>query len=80
MVPGNDCEDKVAYKSFLGGGTGKEPPANTGDVRDAGWIPGSRRSPGEGNDYPLYYSCLENPKDRGAWQAIVIGSQRVGHD
>ena len=58
----------------------KNPPADTGDIRDAGWIPGSGRSLGEGNDYPLYYSRLENPKDRGAWQAIVIGSQRVGHD
>ena len=38
---------------------------------DAGSIPGSGRSPGEGNDYPLQYSCLENPMDRGAWQAAV---------
>ena len=34
---------------------------------DTSWIPGSRRSPGEGNGNPLQYSCLENPKDRGAW-------------
>ena len=39
----------------------KNSPANAGDVRDAGLIPGSGRSPGEGNDNPLQYSCLENP-------------------
>ena len=44
----------------------KNPPANTGDIRDAGLIPGSGRSPGEGNGSPLQYSCLENPMDRGA--------------
>ena len=49
----------------------KNLPANAGDVRDMGLIPGSGRSPGEGNGYPLQYSCLENPKDRGAWWAIV---------
>ena len=37
-------------------------------------------SPGEGNGNLLQYSCLENPMDRGAWQATVHGSQRVGHD
>ena len=41
------------------------PPVNAGD---AGLIPGSRRSPGEGNGNPLHYSCLKNPMDRGAWQ------------
>ena len=46
----------------------KNPPANTGDV---GLIPGSRRSPGEGHGNPLQHSCLENPVDRGAWQATV---------
>ena len=49
----------------------KNPPANTGDRRDAGLIPGSGRSPGGGHGNPLQYSCLENPTDRGAWQAIV---------
>ena len=43
-------------------------PANAGDL---GSIPGSGRSPGEGNGHPLQYSCLENPMDRGAWQATV---------
>ena len=51
----------------------KNPPANVGDVRDAGWIPGFGRSPGEGNGNPLQYSCLENPVDRRAWWATVHG-------
>ena len=51
----------------------KSPPASTGDIRDVGWIPGSGRPPGEGNGNPLQYSCLENPMDRGAWQAAVHG-------
>ena len=46
----------------------KNPPANAGDAGDVGSIPGSGRSPGEGNGNPLQYSCLENPMDRGAWQ------------
>ena len=45
--------------------------ASAGDTRDPGRIPGLRRSPGEGNDYLLHYSCLENPMDRVAWQAAV---------
>ena len=49
----------------------KNPPANAGDIRDAGSIPGSGRSPGGGHGHPLQYSCLENPMDRGAWRAIV---------
>ena len=51
----------------------KEPPARAGDVRDMGSIPGSERSPGEGHGNPLQYSCLENPMDRGAWQATGHG-------
>ena len=51
----------------------KNPHANAGDVRDADSIPGSGRSPGEGHGNPLQYSCLENPMDREAWQAIVNG-------
>ena len=46
-------------------------PADSGDVRDAGWIPEWRRSPRGGHGDPLQYSCLENPMDRGAWQATV---------
>ena len=49
----------------------KNPAANAGDIRDAGSIPGSGRSPGAGNRNPLQYSCLENPRDRGAWWAAV---------
>ena len=49
----------------------KTPPANIGDERDTGSIPGSGSFPGGGNGNPLQYSCLENPMDRGAWQAIV---------
>ena len=48
----------------------KSLPANAGDT---GLIPGSGRSPGEGNGYTLQCSCLGNPMDRGAWQAIVHG-------
>ena len=47
----------------------KNPPANGEDAGDSGWIPGSGRSPGGGHGKPLQYSCLENSKDRGAWQA-----------
>ena len=51
----------------------KKPPVKARDTRDAGLIPGSRRSPGEENGNPLQYSCLENPMGRGAWQATVYG-------
>ena len=47
----------------------KNPPANAGDTRDVGFIPGSERSPGVENGNPVQYSCLENSMDRGAWQA-----------
>ena len=55
---------------FRGGSDGKEYACNEGDP---GLIPGSGRSPGEGNGSPLQYSCLENSMDRGAWRAIVHG-------
>ena len=51
----------------------KNMPANAEGIRDVGSIPGSGRSLGEANGYPLQYSCLENPKDRGAWRATVHG-------
>ena len=51
----------------------KNLPDNAEDVGDAGLIPGSGRSPGEGNGTPLQYSCLENPMDGGAWWVIVHG-------
>ena len=53
----------------------KNLPANAGDIRDKGSIPGLGRSPGERHGNPLQYSCLENPMDRGAQWAIV---HRVG--
>ena len=49
------------------------PPANAGDIRDADSIPGLGRSPGGGTGNPLWYSRLENPMDRGAWEATVCG-------
>ena len=55
----------------------KESACNAGDP---GLIPGLGRSLEEGNGNPLQYSCLENPVDRGAWQAAVYGVARVGHD
>ena len=51
----------------------KKIPANTGDIRDMGLIPGLERFPGGGHGNPLQYSCLENPMDRGAWWATVHG-------
>ena len=45
----------------------KNPPANVGDIRDVGLIPGVGGSPGEGHGSPLQYSCLKNPMDRGTW-------------
>ena len=50
------------------------------NARDLDLIPGLGRSPGEGNGNPLQYSCLENPMDRRAWEAIVCGVARVGRD
>ena len=56
-------------------------PVNAEDLRDVGSIPGLGRSPGEGHGNPLKYSCLENSRDTGAWQATggPGGSQRIGH-
>jgi len=51
----------------------KNPPADTGDIRDIGSIPGLGNLPGGGHGNPLQYSCLENSMDRGAWQATVRG-------
>ena len=62
---------------FPGGSDGKESTCHTGDP---GSILGSGRSPGEGNGYPLQYSCLGNSMDKGAWQAIVPVVTRVGQD
>ena len=67
----------VLALGFPGGSVVKNPPASAGDL---GLIPGSGRSPGEGNGNPLEYSYLENSMDRGAWQAIIHGLQRVEHN
>ena len=56
---------------------GKESACRAGDP---GLIPGLGRYPEEENGNPFQYSCLENPMDRGAWQATVCGVARVGHD
>ena len=55
----------------------KNPPANAGDIKDAGFIPGSGRSPGGGPGSPLQDSCLENPTERGSWRVQSVGLQRV---
>ena len=62
---------------FPGGSVGKESAFSAGDPDS---VPGSGRSPGEGNGNPLQFTSLENPMDRGAWQATVHGVTRVGHD
>ena len=58
----------------------KNPPANAGDIRDAGSVPGSGRSPGGGQGNPLQYSCLEVPMEREPGRLQSMGSQRVRHD
>ena len=55
-------------------------PANAGDVRDAGSIPGSGRFPGGGNDNPVQYYCLESPMSKEPGGLHSIGSQRVGYN
>ena len=62
---------------FPGGSDGEESACNAGDP---GLVPGSGRSPGEGNGNPLQYSCLEDSMDRGAWRLQFMGLQRVRHD
>ena len=62
------CTSMRAFQVAL---VAKNPPANAGDIRDADSIPGSGKSPGGGHGNPLQYSCLENPMDRGTWQATV---------
>ena len=68
-------------EDFLDDSACKESACNAGDMGGVALIPGSGRSPGEGNGNLLQYSCLENSMDRGAWQGYnPWGSQRVGHD
>ena len=61
------------HTGFPGGTVVKNLPANAGDSGDVGLIPGLGRSSQEGNGYPLQNPSLENPVDRGGWQAIVHG-------
>ena len=56
---------------FPGGSVVKNPPANAGATGQAGLIPGSGRSPEEGNGNPVQYSCLGTPMDRRTWKATV---------
>ena len=58
----------------------KKLPANAGDARDAGLIPGWRRSLAEGNGNLLQYSCLQNPMDKGVWWATVHGVAKIRYD
>ena len=61
----------MLFKFYLSGGSDSK--ASVYNVGDLGLIPGSGRSPGEGNGNPLQYYCLENPTDRGAWEATAHG-------
>ena len=71
--------DYRSPQGFPSGSDDEEPACNAGDL---GLIPGSGRSPGEGNGYPLQYSCLENSMDRWVWWSPVLGprGRRMGHD
>ena len=65
-------------KSFPGNTVVKKPPANAGDARNVYSLPESGRCPGGGNGNPLQYPCLENPMERGSWQATVHGVAKSG--
>ena len=71
------CSLVLKNVGFPGGSDTIETSCNAGDL---GSIPGSGRSLGEGNDFPLQYSCLENSMDRGAWWATIHRLQRVRHN
>ena len=64
---------KQSIWGFPGSSVVKNLPANSGDARDVGLIPGSRGSPGGGHGNLFQFSCLENSMDRGVWQATVRG-------
>ena len=90
MLPSSWCREDIFYirvlsvfrkqndvnveEVFPGGSGRKESACNAGGK---GSVPGSRRSPGEGNGNPLQYSCLENPMDRGAWWATVYAVAEI---
>jgi len=67
-------------KGFPGGTVVKNLPADAGDAKDLGSVPGSGISAGGGHDNPLQHSCLENPMDGGDWWASVHAVIRVRHD
>ena len=69
-----------AAAGFPGGSVAKNLPTSAGDAGDLGSFLRLGRSPGEGNGNQLWYSCLENPMGRGAWQLTVHGVTRAGHD
>ena len=75
--------DSVAFSIFTmqmgfpGGARVKNPPANAGDIRDMGSVPGLGRSPGGGHGNTRQYSCLENAMDRGTYQATDHGLQEL---
>ena len=71
--PGCFLKEETFTCELKGFPSGSEGKASACDAEDPGSIPGSGRSPGEGNGNPLQYSCLENPMDRGAWWATVHG-------
>ena len=71
------CDNRWAAQVAL---VVKNPRATTGDLRDEGSISGLGRFPGGGHENPLQYPFLENPMDRGTWQATAHGIIRVGHN
>ena len=76
-IKDRNVRDLTEADDFPGGSDGK---ASAYKAGDPGSIPGLGRSSGEGNGNPLQYSCLENPMNRGVWQATVIRLQRVRRD
>ena len=75
---GNFLEEWLG--GFPGGSVGKESTCNAGDKGDVGSVPRLGRSLGGGQGNPLQYSCLEDPMERGAWQAAVHEVARIRHD
>ena len=80
--PGGRKESDTTERLHFHFSVVKNPPANAEDTRDMSSIPGLGRSPGGGHGNPFQYSCLENPMDRGPWQAMAwsIVPQRLRHD
>ena len=82
-VPGSELSTDNAVLiivGFLCGVGVKNLPANAGDIRDTGSIPGSGRYPGEGNGKPLQYSCLENPHGQRSLAGYSPWGHKVGHN